>query len=262
MSTLQPDRPASAELAARLREAGCVFAEEEAELLLEAAGSATELERLVRARERGTPLEHLLGWVGFCGLRIAVDPGVFVPRQRTSLLVAEAARLLHPGDLVVDLCCGSGAVGAALLAAEPSLELHAVDIQAAAVRTAGRNLGDAAHVHRGDLFDALPPSLRGRAAVVTCNAPYVPSAAIALMPPEARDHEPRVTLDGGPDGLDVLRRMVAEAPAWLRPGGSVLFEAGERQVPAAEAMVRRAGLAPRVRRDHDTGAVVVVGASG
>jgi len=259
VSTIQPGGP---ELAARLRAAGCVFAEEEADLLLEAAGSAAELERLVRAREGGTPLEQLLGWVGFCGLRIAVEPGVFVPRQRTALLVAEAARLVRPGDVVVDLCCGSGAIGAALLAAEPSIGLHAADVEAAAVRNARRNLGAAGQVHRGDLFGALPEILRGRVAVVTCNAPYVPSAAIALMPPEARDHEPRVTLDGGPDGLGVLRRLVAEAPAWLGAGGSVLFEAAEGQVPAAESMVRRAGLVPRVRRDPDSGAVVVVAAAG
>jgi release factor glutamine methyltransferase len=259
ISGSRPDgsRPDGA-LVARLRAAGCVFAEDEAALLVEAAGSAGELERLVAARAAGVPLEQLLGWTDFCGLRIAVDTGVFVPRQRTALLVAEAARLVRAGDVVLDLCCGSGAIGAALLAAVPGLVLHAADSEEAAVRCARRNL-PGAYVHRGDLFAALPRELAGCLALVACNAPYVPTDAIALMPPEAREHEPRVTLDGGADGLAVLRRVVAEAPTWLRPGGSLLFEVGERQVPAAEAMLVTAGLEPRLCRDEEVGATVVAG---
>jgi len=257
VSTIQPGGP---ELAARLRAAGCVFAEEEADLLLEAAGSAAELERLVRAREGGTPLEQLLGWVGFCGLRIAVEPGVFVPRQRTALLVAEAARLVRPGDVVVDLCCGSGAIGAALLAAEPSLELHAADVEAAAVRNARRNLGTAGQVHRGDLFGALPEILRGRVAVVTCNAPYVPSAAIALMPPEARDHEPAVALDGGPDGLDVARSCLRVAARHLLPGAPILVQLGGRD-QAATLAVEPTGLRVHEVRDGDGGVLVLLRAA-
>ena len=249
---------ADEDLVARLRAAGCVFAEDEAALLVEAATSAEDLEQLVAARVSGLPLEQLLGWTEFCGLRIAVDPGVFVPRQRTALLVAEAARLVGAGDVVLDLCCGSGAIGAALLAAVPGIVLHAADSEEAAVRCARRNLPEA-RIHRGDLFAPLPGELAGSLAVVTCNAPYVPTDAIALMPPEARVHEPRVTLDGGPDGLGVLRRVVEEAPAWLRGGGSVLFEVGEQQVPPAEAMLVAAGLEPGVRRDEEVGATVVVG---
>ena len=246
------------ELAARLRAAGCVFAEEEAALLVAAAESPDELERLATARVQGEPLEQLLGWAEFCGLRITVAPGVFVPRQRTALLVSEAARLVRPGDVVVDLCCGSGAIGAALLTAVPGIVLHAADSEEAAVRCARHNL-PGAQVHRGDLFAALPVELSGRVAVVACNAPYVPSEAIALMPPEAREHEPRVTLDGGADGLAVLRRVVAGAPGWLRARGSLVFETGAGQVSAAEAMLVSAGMEVRVARDPDAGATVLVG---
>jgi release factor glutamine methyltransferase len=242
----------------RLRAAGCVFAEDEARLLVEAAPTARDLDGLVARRVAGEPLEQLLGWAEFCGLRIAVSPGVFVPRRRTEFLVETALRLTRPGAVVVDLCCGSGAVGAALAAAVPGLDLTAADVAPDAVACARRNLpGD--RVHQGDLYAALPPDLRGRVDVLVANVPYVPTAAIALMPPEARDHEPRTALDGGPDGLDVARRVLAEAPEWLAPGGSVLFESSQGQSAAALAAVGAAGLTARVETDDERGATVVVG---
>src|ERR687889_1157301 len=116
----------------RLRAAGCVFAEDEARLLLDAAGTPAELEELVQRRVAGEPLEHLLGWAEFCGLRIAVAPGVFVPRRRTELLVRQAAALAPPGAVVVDLCCGSGAVAAVLSTLLHRPEIHASDVDPAA----------------------------------------------------------------------------------------------------------------------------------
>jgi len=244
----------------RLRAAGCVFAEDEARLLIAAAGSAAELIGLVDRRASGEPLEHVLGWAEFCGRRIAVDPGVFVPRRRTEFLVEAAARILHPGGLVVDLCCGSGAVGVALLAAVPGIELHAADIDPAAVACARRNLAAAGgRVYAGDLFDALPPELAGRVDVVTANVPYVPSDAVALMPPEARDHEARLALDGGPDGLAVLRRVAAAAPGWLTAGGHLLVETSDQQVPAAVGAFVRSGLGAEVARSSDHDSTVIVG---
>src|ERR671937_2454043 len=118
---------ASFDVAARLRAAGCVFADDEARLLREAAASPAELTRLVERRVAGEPLEYIVGWVEFCGLRVAVEPGVFVPRRRKELLARQAATVAQAGDVVVDLCCGSGAVGAAVLAAVPGVELHSVD---------------------------------------------------------------------------------------------------------------------------------------
>jgi release factor glutamine methyltransferase len=245
---------------ARLRRAGCVYAEDEAALLVEAA-SGTDLEARVRRREDGEPLEQVLGWAAFGGLRVPVRPGVFVPRRRTELLAREARGLLGPGAVVVELCCGTGAVSLVLAAARPDLELYAADLDPAAVACAADNLAGLAEVSGGDLYAALPGRLRGRVQVLVANAPYVPTSAIALMPSEARDHEPPVALDGGADGLDVLRRVVAGAPDWLATGGTLAFECGAAQVRAATAAARAAGLVPTVRHEEDLEATVVLARS-
>jgi release factor glutamine methyltransferase len=244
----------------RLRAAGCVFAEDEARLLMSAARTPADLDTMVDRRAAGLPLEHVLGWAEFCDLRIAVDPGVFVPRRRTELLVRQAAALARPRAVVVDLCCGSGAVGAALIAALDRVELHAADIDPAAVRCARRNVAAAGgQVYEGDLYQPLPPALRGRVDVLVVNAPYVPTDAIELMPPEAREHEPRVALDGGMDGLDVQRRVAAGAPLWLAPGGHLLIETSKRQAPQTVETFTRNGLIPRVTSSDELDATVVIG---
>jgi release factor glutamine methyltransferase len=220
---------------------------------------------MVDRRVAGLPLEHVIGWADFCGLRIAVDPGVFVPRRRTEFLVEQALPLIRgawPRDIVVDLCCGAGAIGTALAASVSGLEVHAVDIDPAAVACARRNLqGRGGLVYAGDLFDPLPPTLRGRVAVIVANVPYVPSDEVRLLPAEARAHEPRVALEGGPDGLDVLRRAAAGAPDWLVPGGHLLIETSERQVMPAMAAFEASGLAVRVESSDDLNATVVIGTS-
>ena len=209
-------------------------------------------------RAAGQPLEHVLGWAEFRGLRISVDPGVFVPRRRTEFLVSQAIALARPGAAVVDLCCGSGALGAALAGAVAGARVHAADIDPAAVRCAGRNLAAAGgRVYQGDLYEPLPASLRGRVDILLANVPYVPAGEVALLPPEARDYEARVALDGGPDGLAVLRRVTAAAPAWLAPGGHLLSEISERQVAAATAAATGAGLAARVDRSGH-GATILI----
>ncbi len=248
-------------LVTRLRAAGCVFAEDEAQLLLSAAGNPDDLIAMVDRRAAGLPLEHVLGWTKFCGLRIALDEGVFVPRRRTEFLVRQAAALAEPGAVVVDMCCGSGAVGAALAAAAAGaggVEVHAADIDPVAVRCARRNLAFA-EVYEGDLYAALPSTLRGRVDVLVANAPYVPTDAVALMPPEARIHEPRVALDGGSDGLDVVRRVAGAARVWLAPGGSLLVETGERQAANAVEAFTAGGLAARMARSDEMGATVIIG---
>jgi release factor glutamine methyltransferase len=242
----------------RLRAAGCVFAEEEAALLVAAAASPDELAALVERRAGGLPLEQLLGWAEFCGLRIVVEPGVFVPRRRTELLVGEAAALAPPGAVVVDLCCGSGALGAALAAALPDAQVYAADIDPAAVACARRNLPPD-RVFAGDLFGALPAGLRGRIDVLAVNAPYVPTDSVALMPPEARLYEAPVALDGGADGLTVQRRVAVGAPGWLAPRGHLLVETSERQAPLTVAAFEAAGLAARVVRDEELDGTAVVG---
>jgi release factor glutamine methyltransferase len=247
----------------RLRAAGCVFAEDEARLLISAARTSADLSAMVDRRAAGMPLEQVLGWAEFCGLRIVLDPGVFVPRRRTEFLVRQAAALTQPGAAVVDLCCGSGAVGAALAAALDRVELHAVDVDPAAVRCARRNIAAAGgQVYEGDLYGPLPASLRGRVDVLVANAPYVPTNEIGLLPPEARIHEPTVALDGGADGLGILRRVMAAAPLWLAPDGHLLFETSERQVPQAVEAVAGRGLIPRVASSDELNATVVIGSRG
>jgi len=268
---------------ARLRGAGCVFAEEEARLLACTARTPAELDAMVSQRERGLPLEQIVGWAEFHGLEILVDPGVFVPRRRSEFLVDTALSLATTASPVtVDLCCGTGALGLAVatsarltgagrtgagtVAAAGTAavrgELHAADIDPAAVACARRNVEPAGgHVYRGDLFDALPPALRGRVNVLICNAPYVPSAEIGFLPTEARDHEPLVALDGGLDGLAVLRRAALAAPAWLAPGGVLLVETSDRQAPEMTAALSAAGLAARGHADEESGATVVTGSA-
>jgi len=152
-----------------LRAAGCVFAEEEARLLVSSAQTPADLTAMVKERVAGLPLEQVLGWAEFCGLRVAVDRGVFVPRRRTEFLARTAITIgwqaAHPGEplVVLDLCCGSGAVGAAVAAALGPVELHAADVDPAAVRCARRNVAAAGGlVYEGDLYDPLPATLCGR----------------------------------------------------------------------------------------------------
>lgn len=215
-------------------------------------------------RVAGQPLEHIVGWVEFCGLRIVVTPGVFVPRARTELLVRQATALVTaPGAVVVDLCCGSGAVGAAITAtvragATGPIRLYAADIDEAAVDCARRNLGTVGGVFRGDLFAPLPERLRHRIDVLVANVPYVPTDALDLLPAEARLHEPRVALDGGPDGLDLVRRVAAGAAQWLAPTGHLLMETSARQAESAARILSTAGLTPRVVVDEELDATVLI----
>jgi release factor glutamine methyltransferase len=253
-------------LVARLRAAGCVFAEDEVELLMSAARSPGHLKAMVDRRTAGEPLEHILGWADFCGLRITVDPGVFVPRRRTEFLVHQAAALarragLRPGAVVVELCCGCGAVAAALVAALRQIEVYAVDIDPRAVCCARRNLAaTGVQVYQGDLYQPLPASLRGRVDILVANAPYVPTAAVELLPAEARLHEPRLALDGGRDGLDVLRRVIAMAPHWLAVGSHLLVETSAGQASQLAETVARSGLIPRIIGCDELDATVVAAA--
>jgi release factor glutamine methyltransferase len=247
------------QIATRLRLAGCVFAEDEARLLLASQAPPRELELMVERRVSGEPLEHILGWAEFCGRKIIVEPGVFVPRRRTEFLVEQAATIALPGDVVVDLCCGSGAISAALLARAPEVELYAADIDPTAVRCARRNIGSGGRVCQGDLYQALPDAIAGRVDLLLCNAPYVPTEDIAFMPGEARLYEPVTALDGGPDGLDVQRRVVAEAPRWLAAAGHLVIETSRSQASSTAATLERAGLVATLARSDDLDATVAIG---
>jgi release factor glutamine methyltransferase len=244
-------------IVARLRAAGCVFAEDEASLLIEAASGAA-LDALVARRVAGEPLEVVLGWAEFRGLRVAVAPGVFVPRRRTGVLVDQALTYAADGMIVVELCAGVAAVAAALVAERPALEVWAAEIDPVAVGVARRNLAPD-RVVGGDLDAPLPSSLRGRVGILIANAPYVPTAEIAHMPPEARDHEPAVALDGGADGLDIQRRVVAGAREWLAPGGTLLIETSVPQAPATVALMEASGLTAHSVHDDELDGTAAVG---
>lgn len=247
------------DVVATLRAAGCVYAEEEADLLAAEATGPAALADMVRRRAEGEPLEHVLGWARFAGRRLVVAPGVFVPRRRTELLAREAMRLCRAGGVLVELCCGCAPVATVVGTDIPGLTVLAADVDPAAVACAARNLPSGAVACCGDLFDALPATVRHRVDVLVANAPYVPHAAIELMPREARLHEPTPALDGGADGLDVHRRLVAVAGDWLAPGGHLLVEIAEEQVATALTLLDAHGFENRVVRDVERSATVVAG---
>lgn len=247
----------------RLRAAGSVFAEEEAALLAAEADGAA-LEAMVARRIRGEPLEVVVGWALFRGRRILVAPGVFVPRRRTELVVETALDLPALADpasdaLVLDLCCGTGAVGAAIESARPRARVYAADLDPAAVAVARTNLRHPERVFEGDLYSALPDELRGRIRLVLANAPYVPSDEIAFLPREAREHEPLAALDGGATGTELHGRIARGAREWLAPGGAVVIETSPGQEARTAGHLDAAGLRTVTRRDDDLDATVVVG---
>ncbi|WP_353808446.1 putative protein N(5)-glutamine methyltransferase [Agromyces sp. SYSU T00194] len=255
-------------LVARLRAAGCVFAEEEAALLVEAATDASELEELVRRRVDGEPLEHLLGWAEFRGRHMAVGPGVFVPRRRSEFLAQLAAAACRGvagrPAVLVELCCGVAAIAAAAAAelqhAGVAVRVHAADLDPVAAGYARRNLAEfEGFVGVGDLDAPLPRDLLGRVDCLVANAPYVPTDEVAHMPREAREAEPLVALDGGADGLALHRRIAEAAPRWLAAGGVVLIETSARQAEASVALLSAVGLEAHAEVSEVHDAVAAVG---
>lgn len=228
------------EIAARLAAAGCVAPEAEAAELLASAPDAGALADRVDRRCRGEPLAWLVGSVEFCGMRVRVDPGVYVPRPHTELLARRAAERLPAGGTAVDLCTGSGAVAAWLATAVPSATVLAVDVDPAAVACARSNGVDA---RIGDLDEPLPHDLRRRVHVLTAVVPYVPTAALPFLPRDVVSFEPRRALDGGDRGLAVLTDVVALSPRWLCPGGWLLLELGGDQAGAVTAAMSASGFA-------------------
>ena len=264
MTTAAPDVGRRRELrdwaTRELAAAGCVSARAEADWLLEEAVDEESLRAMVARRVAGEPLQYVIGWAPFGPLRLVVGPGVFVPRPETEGLADRAATRLRsrpepPGGsgeprggarvrpIAVDVCTGSGAIACFLAAEVPGARVLATELDPGALAWARRNADRyGVELLAGDLDEPLPAALAGRVDVLCANVPYVPSGAIATLPTDVRDHEPRLALDGGPDGLDVLRRLVARAGRWLAPDGGLLCEIGEDQAETGVALLTAAGL--------------------
>jgi len=212
----------------------------------------TTLRASVERRAAGEPLQYVTGEMPFRHLVLRVCPGVFIPRPETEVLVDEVLAALPPagpagaGPFVVDLCTGSGAVALSIAHEHPDARVWATEIVPATAEVAGANaercgVAERVTVLEGDLCAPLPDDLRGRVDVLVANPPYIPTADLAALPAEVAGFEPHVALDGGPDGLDVARRIAAEALDWLRPGGTLALELDETRVAAAVDEARQWG---------------------
>jgi release factor glutamine methyltransferase len=220
------------------------------------AAETAHYRELIERRARREPLQYLLGWEDFHGLRLAVTPDVLVPRPETEGLVEWVLEVLadRPDPVMADLGTGSGAIACAVASRLPRAEVLAVELASGALAVASRNvrelgLSERVRLLAGDLFAPLG-SLSASLDLVVANPPYLPSAVIGSLPPEVSRHEPRAALDGGPDGLGVIRRIVAGAPPVLKPGGWLLMEIGEEQAgPIASLMAAEGFSGIRARRD-------------
>lgn len=251
--------PSRGEVVERLQAGGSVFAEEEADLLV-SEFSGVELAEAVFDRVRGEPLEHILGWVEFAGLRITVLPGVFVPRRRTVLLLEQALANLPRHGLLVELCCGTAAVATAVAHGRADVTVFASDIDETAVMCAQENLTSyGGSVAIGDIADAVPDRFRGKVDVLVANAPYVPTGQLDLMPVEAREFEPVRALDGGADGTGVQDRVFAAARELLGPEGVVVVESSRPQAEMTASRLLWRGFLPQVVLDEELDATVVLG---
>ena len=237
----------------RLAAAGCIAPNEEAAELVEAAaGDPDRLRGFIERRTTGEPLAWITGSILFCGCRVVIDPGVYVPRWQSEPLAERAAALLPPDGRAIDLGTGSGAIARVLLDRRPGASVLGTEVDPLAARCARRN---GIEVVEGDLFAAVPESWRGSVDVIVAVLPYVPTGAFDLLPRDVRTFEPRVALDGGDDGLALVRRAVAEAAGWVREGDHLLLEVGGSQPGAVEPMLAAAHFeVARVIHDAEGGA--------
>jgi release factor glutamine methyltransferase len=222
-----------------LAEAGCIAAGEEAdELIRAAAGDPDVLDDLVARRTNGEPVAWLTGAVMFCGVRLFVGPGVYVPRRQTEPLARRAATLLSETGVAVDLCTGVGAIAAVLSVAVPTAHVLATELDENAVRCARRN---GVEVFEGSLDDPLPRAFEHRVDVLTAVVPYVPTDSIRLLPRDVQAFEPRLALDGGLDGMDLLVAVVRRSTRWLSPRGWLLLELGGDQAEPIGRLLHDSG---------------------
>jgi release factor glutamine methyltransferase len=210
------------------------------------SGELDAVRAMVQRRGRHEPLQYITGSAAFCGLELRVNPHVLAPRPETELLAERAWKFLqgsadaNPAPAALDLCTGSGCLAIAMAVKVPAAAIHAADVSAEALDLARENA--ALHnarieFHHGDLFAALPPAARFR--LIVSNPPYIPTARMETLEPEVRDHEPRLALDGGADGMDFYRRIAAEAAAFLESDGRLMLELDDDGPEAASAIFRQ-----------------------
>lgn len=207
------------------------------------AGAAGAFAALVTRRAAREPLQHLLGSVGFRHLQVLVRPGVFVPRPETEVLAGEAVDRVPAGGVVVEPCTGTAAVACAVASERPGLTVVATDVSAAAVALARENAARcrvAVDVRQGDLLAPVPATLHGVVDVLVCNPPYLAADEAGALEPEVRA-DPAAALVAGPTGHEVTDRLLAEARAWLRPGGWLLLETDTARAPATGERARARG---------------------
>jgi release factor glutamine methyltransferase len=234
----------------RLTRAGCIAAPEELEeLVLASDGDATLLDQFVERRCTGEPLAWITGSTVFCGMRVRVSPGVYVPRPHSELLAERSLELLPADGRALDLCTGCGAIAAVLQARRPGAQVLATDLDPGAVACASAN---GVHAIKGDLFDGIDPAWHGSVDVVVGVLPYVPRDELEFLARDVLDHEPVLALDGGDAGLEVVRRAISDAPTWLRAGGALVLEIGGQQAGHLEHDLAASGLElAELLRDED-----------
>jgi release factor glutamine methyltransferase len=196
-----------------------------------AAGPGASLDDLIARRLGGEPLQYIEGTAAFGPLDIAVDERVLIPRPETEGLFELATRMVRKPEIIIDLCTGSGALALALKSRFPSAAVFATDISADAIDVATDNryrTGLQVYLAEGDLFDPLPTAILGSVDLIVANPPYVAEVDFDRLPADVQ-REPKVALVAGPTGLEVIQRIGASAASWLRPGGVVICEIGERQ---------------------------------
>ena len=216
------------------------------------------LRGLIKRRGEREPLQHIVGSTSFCGLEMAVNRDVLIPRPETELLAEEAWKFLStlnsPPSTVLDFGTGSGCLALAIAAKCQQAAVHAIDISEAALTVARENalrlgLPERVLFHAGDGFNALPAGMTFE--LIVSNPPYIPSAEIETLQPEVRDHDPRLALDGGVDGLDFYRRLAVEAAPRLKPGGRLMLELGDGQGGAvSELLTQHDWTAESVLKDY------------
>lgn len=186
------------------------------------------------------PLQHLLGYQDFMGLRFQVNEYVLIPRQDTEILVEEAMRYLHDGIRILDLCTGSGCILLSLLHYSNDCEGVGVDISQEALQVAAQNaelLGIKADFLKSDLYEKVT----GKFDLLVSNPPYIERKVIPTLMEEVREYDPYIALDGGEDGLDFYRRIIGGAQDYLKRGGQILMEIGSGQAKAVSELLREAG---------------------